>query len=317
MIQLVSTKKLFIMEGYITIKISKKVVRRISFLLSLLLIFESIFCGSNVISAKVVTETVSDMEQKLNEENGVEPTVSVMPTPLKELSSVDAEDLNVTSNTTLTEDTVVNNLTISSNYLNLAGYKLTVLGNISITSGYLTMNSGNVLCYGNCMVSNNAYIKMDNQSDSLKVCGDFVTKTSRLTTITAGVLEIGGDFNQINYTANDLFYTSGTSEVVFSGSKEQKINFDSDKCYFSTVILKNTSKEGVKSEGLINSLSIIRNDTKVSCGIDGTMGWTLTENETYDGDLILEGGTLDLKGHTLNVTGNFIHANGTVNMNGA
>lgn len=297
-------------------KISKKVVRRISFLLSMLLMFESIFYGSNVTYARTVTETVSDVEQNLNEEGGAEPIVSAIPTPLEEISSVEAEDLNVSSAKTLTEDTIVNNLTISNKYLNLNGYKLTVLGNICITSGYLTMNSGNVLCYGNCTVLNNAYIKMDNQSDSMKVCGDFVTKTSRFTTITAGVLEIEGDFSQIKYTDNDLFYTSGTSEVVFSGSEEQNINFDSDKCYFSTVILKNKSMEGVKSEGLINSLSIVRNDTKVSCGIEGKMGWTLRESETYDGDLILEGGTLDLKGHTLNVTGNFIHANGTVKMNG-
>lgn len=101
-------------------KISKKVVRRISFLLSMLLMFESIFYGSNVTYARTVTETVSDVEQNLNEEGGAEPIVSAIPTPLEEISSVEAEDLNVSSAKTLTEDTIVNNLTISNKYLGLA-----------------------------------------------------------------------------------------------------------------------------------------------------------------------------------------------------
>jgi len=48
----------------------------------------------------------------------------------------------------------------------------------------------------------------------------------------------------------------------------------------------------------------------------GAIGWTLADDETYEGDLYLGGGVLDLNGHELKVTGNLIQSGGTIDING-
>ena len=45
-------------------------------------------------------------------------------------------------------------------------------------------------------------------------------------------------------------------------------------------------------------------------------GWTLSEDETFEGTLNLGGGVLDLNGYTLTVNGDLIHSGGTIDVNG-
>ena len=51
-------------------------------------------------------------------------------------------------------------------------------------------------------------------------------------------------------------------------------------------------------------------------GINGIFGWTLEEDTTIEGDLVLIDDTLDLNGHKLNITGNLIQYSGIVYVHG-
>jgi len=66
----------------------------------------------------------------------------------------------------------------------------------------------------------------------------------------------------------------------------------------------------------LNANTFIDNGCKVKFAGSGAIGWTLADDETYEGDLYLGGGVLDLNGHELKVTGNLIQSGGTIDING-
>lgn len=231
-----------------------------------------------------------------------------------------AEDLTVVSDYVLQENMVVKNLVLNGRTLDLNGYQMEVLGSITQTGGEIKFNKGEILCEGDYTLNGYGCLRMLNGNDYMKVNGDFTYRSqSNSNSMSAGVIEIGGDFFQKQdeaWLANEGFVPTGTHQVIFSGNKRQAIHFDSPASYFNKVVLRNTSEEGIYSDSLINALSMERNGTEITTDVIGRYGWKLTEDEVYEGDLVLIGDTLDLNGHSLQVTGNLLHMNGRINLNG-
>lgn len=284
--------------------------RRIGLILAIIMLFE----GSGLQS--VVALAAETSSQKT--EQAVEETQSVQIETTEPEEA--AENLTISTNYSLQEDKVVQNLIIKGGALQLNGHQLKVFGNITQSGGTVTLKGGMLYCKGDYIFTGYSRLIMDEQNDYLRVEGDFLCQSQyEMTTVTAGILEFNGDFTQENGSGDNgkkNFVTSGTSEVVFNGKAKQNINFAGSASYFSRVTLKNSSEEGIVSDGLINSLEMNRNGVMLTTGREGKYGWQLTEDETFEGDLILIGDTLDLNGHTLTVTGNLIQENGTVKLNG-
>lgn len=236
-------------------------------------------------------------------------------------SQKEAEDLVVSSKYVLEEDMVVRDLFVSGRSIDLNGHQLKVLGEIIQTSGQIIFSRGELLCEGDYTLSGGGTLKMDNGNDYLKIGGKFLCESYvDSDTMSAGTIEITGDFVQKQAEGNVVgrknFVSTGTHRVIFSGKKCQRIHFDSAASYFNHVVLKNTSEEGVYSDTLVNSLSMERNSTEITTELQGAYGWTMEEDEVYDGDLYLLGDTLDLNGHSLHVKGNLYHMNGRIDING-
>ena len=291
-------------------KKTKKWKRRIGLLLAVVMLFEASGLSS---VATLFAATTND------ETAGGASLQAVEPVETSE-SEETAEDLTISSAYSLKDNMVVGNLTINSGSLQLNGYQLKVLGNISQKGGSVTLGGGTLFCKGNYTFAGNSSLIMNSQNDYLKIMGDFLCQSNyAMSSVTAGILEFDGDFIQKNtsYSASKRnFISDGTSEVIFGGNSVQNINFESSSSYFALVTLKNTSEEGIVSKGLINSLDINRNGVNITTELEGTYGWTLTEDETYEGDLVFIGDCLDLNGYKLNVTGNLIQTNGTIKLNG-
>ena len=101
---------------------------------------------------------------------------------------------------------------------------------------------------------------MYDDEDYLLVYGDFTRTRERVTgsesTLTAGTIEIKGDFYQKGgtpegyngHTSNSVFNASGTHRTVFSGNSTQCVSFQEysyGKNKFENLVLKNNSQEGV------------------------------------------------------------------------
>lgn len=232
----------------------------------------------------------------------------------------EADDLVISSPYVLEEDLVVRDLIVEGRSIDLNGHQLRVLGEIIQTSGQILFNRGELLCEGD-YAFNGGTIHMDNGNDYLKVGGKFLCQTYADNSImSAGTIEITGDFVQKQAVGSTVgrknFICTGAHTVIFSGKKRQSIHFDSPASHFNHVILKNTSEEGVYSDTLINSLSMERNSTQITTESLGEYGWTMQEDQVYDGDLYLLGDTLDLNGHSLHIKGSLYHMNGGIEING-
>ena len=150
----------------------------------------------------------------------------------------------INASLTLASDTAVDNdLNINSN-LNLNSYSLTVDGDAWLSSGYLNVNKGKLYVGGNLNLryTNNdygdGYLKMQYAEDYILVNGNMFVNTLYLNnTLTAGTIEIKGDFTQryyYNYRQNN-FYCSGTHKVILSGEKLQTVSFASTQSQFNVL----------------------------------------------------------------------------------
>lgn len=207
------------------------------------------------------------------------------------------------------------NLTIRS-YFELNGKTVEVKGDINHTNGDFRLDVGKVYCAGNytnerdynCLV-------MTNSKDYFCVEGDVVIN-AHYSNLTAGTLEIKGDFTQKTGQYENNFAAEGSHVTILSGTGKQTIQFESEKSHFNTIELRNYSEEGIYSETTIYANNLINYGSKVTYGNNSVTGWTLQHDEVIEDDLYIMGGTMDLNGHSLKVNGNLILGEGRLKVHG-
>ncbi len=219
--------------------------------------------------------------------------------------------------TALSKDMRVSGDLFVAEGLDLKGNRLEVEGNTTIWNKYIKMNRGSFICRGSLDIGGDyGSLKMDNENDYAVVYGNFTFGNKYGSHMSAGTLELKGDFRQIITYWEDNFIASGTNKVIFSGDKKQTISFASPKSHFNIVEFRNYSEEGIYCENGLNAAEVITNDCNITYNGSQMTGWTLNSDMVIGEDLVLVGGILDLNGHTLTVTGDFIQSSGTVEING-
>ena len=229
-------------------------------------------------------------------------------------------DLSVYGGKLLNNTEIGGSLYVSSG-LDLNGYTLNVKGNVFISGSTININGGKLFIDGNLELQNSSYpyakLKMTNPSDYVLVKGNFINGSSDSHSgyLTAGTLEVKGDFTQKSGNSYN-FYATGTHKVVLSGDEKQTVSFDSEYSRFSVLDIQNYSDDGVYFTSALNASSVFDNGCNISF-LDGSrFGWKLTEDQVFEGDLYIGAGVLDLNGFKLTVNGNLIQSAGTVNING-
>ena len=235
--------------------------------------------------------------------------------------------------------TIDGNLTINFATLNLGGGKLIVLGDVINQYGTFNINGGTADIVGSYIIACQTVdiegvinygpsigsLIMTNESDRLTVGEDFYVYTETFNQLTAGTLEIKGNFTQRTVSNNWYWYqtsdfaASGTHKVLLSGTGLQEVSFDApgDNAYgsnrFNILEVTNISDEGVvfltsigisewQFEGNVSDMAI-RGPT------------TLRADDEFDKSLTLDGNLLDLNGHNLTIHGD-MDISGTLNLNG-
>lgn len=212
------------------------------------------------------------------------------------------------------EDLIINGGNIAIN-----GKHVTVKGNITNYRGNMHVQKGLLDCIGNFSLVGGywdySYLFMQYNEDRVNVHGNFVAASSCYNTLSAGTLNLKGNFTQRTIRDSNNFRASGTHVVELSGDKKQTILFDNSNSGFNIVNITNKSEDGVVAPKGLNANVVNRNGCKLQIDMDGQFGWTLEEDQVIDGDLVLVGDTLDLNGHRLTVTGNLIQPGGIVDIN--
>ena len=115
-------------------------------------------------------------------------------------NEIEYEDLNVSSDYTLTSDMDVNNLNLSWGTLDLAGHQINIHGSINATNGSLNVNKGYVNCFGDMTFSSSrSRLIMNNINDYVFVNGNYIWNSGNTNDITSGTIEIKGTKTKWRY----------------------------------------------------------------------------------------------------------------------
>ena len=174
---------------------------------------------------------------------------------------------------------------------------------------------------------------MTNEADKVKIGGSFVTDSSvnHSGKLTAGTMEISGDFTQNSSKSSYNFAASGSHKVTFTSDKKHVVSVSSQNAsYFNKLDITGAEielkydtylkNELIGEDGVITGKTIvICNNAKVPDVINGNVeiygNYTLAKNVQIKGSLYLYDSQLDLSGYTLTVEGDTSVDSATVNMN--
>lgn len=241
----------------------------------------------------------------------------------------------------------------------ISGHKLTVNGSVIQSGGTVSVNGGQLEVTGDYRIQTavkaangavtykegSGVLKMTNEADYVKVAGSFVTQsiTGHNNMLTAGTLEVKGDFTQSSVSNNSIycFLSKGTHKVLLSGDKKQTVTFDSSYgssySLLNNLEIKNTSAEGIdfaknvyvkgtlknESTPVISGKNIYVTSTTIIAdnhwGYDLSIydGYKLLNDTVIDGNLYIRAYPygVDLNNHTLTVNGNVTVDQGTIQIN--
>ena len=183
-------------------------------------------------------------------------------------------------------------------------------------STYVYFNGGSIRIKGDFIIGNtyhsytNFYIN-EVTTDTLSIGGSMLVKYYGCLYGNNGIIEVGGD---IMTTDNGNIYLSGNNKLILNGTEKQAISMSGT---FATVELRNYSEEGVYSETVFTRTELIRNGCRLTYGaLEGEFGWTLEENQVWEGDLVLLDDVLDLNGHELTIKGDLVQTAGEIRISG-
>ena len=205
-------------------------------------------------------------------------------------------------------------LSSGGNY-NSSGYA-SVSGELDIAGDAVSQSSLRTIALSNGSVNisgsvGNIVFDMTHEDDYVLIAGDYNTDFVDSTThLKNGITEIKGDIDAASFIA------SGNHKLLLSGDGLQTVS-NSDAMSLGVLELNNNSEEGVFFDKVVQKNELIRNGCRLRYGnLAGEFGWTLTDDQEIDGDLIIIDDELDLNGHTLHVGGDLIQMSGNINING-
>lgn len=207
----------------------------------------------------------------------------------------------------------------------MAAAKLVVDGNVRMAdnediyaAGYLFVDGGVLDVKGDVTVESRIHysgysgISFSKNGGSALIAGAYRIAGDWSNTVlytSYGTLEVKGDLD----IRTEAYY-GGT--LILSGEEKQTVSL-ANSVYLGTVVLKNSSEDGIVLDGCFFCNRLINTGCKVtSFGEEGTTGETLLKDRVVDGNLVLTAGTMDLNGHTLTVKGDLIQMDATMNING-
>ena len=168
--------------------------------------------------------------------------------------AVPIEDMNISSNLTLSNDVICNNLNLNSGTLNLNGHKLTVVGNLNQYGGTININSGSLIVNKDYTITGWSILQMNTGEGYILVNGSFITSSnnSEQGYLTTGRLEVKGNITESTGSNGQQynFCQSGNFKVIISGDEVSTVTIANvDNSPFN--IIDTSKSAGVKFQTAI------------------------------------------------------------------
>lgn len=212
------------------------------------------------------------------------------------------------------DETVSTDFVLKGGILDLNGHTLTVAGDFLHSGGTVTVGEGKLVIEGDYRFQSRngektggysyggseGKLEMSGENGHILVEGDFYEYSGRYKAaeLSAGCLELKGNFYQWDEAPDYGFYASGSHTVLISGDRKQTIHFqgNSEKLsYIQNLNITNISAEGVVIEGAHKVYG--KCESLRGSHIEGRVckgGYDSEWGEFYNGDMLLLD-TLNLK----------------------
>ena len=184
--------------------------------------------------------------------NGNQEQIIHFDSPSSGFSDIDFQNSNIIFDGymrgwTLQRDTTIDNdtlLNLNLHTLDLNGYRLTINGDFQ-HNWTIDINGGILDVKGNYTITD-GYLKMTNSEDKVFVGGNFTISAERDLTnyLTAGTMEIKGNFYQQTHYGRANFNCTGTHKTILNGTQNQNIHFDSTSSHFNILEITKNKKTG-------------------------------------------------------------------------
>lgn len=147
-------------------------------------------------------------------------------------------------------------------------------------------------------------------STPMKINGDLIIN-GRI--MVSGSMSVGGN---VTVTEGGGTQHNKDFKLELNGTSKQTITMSGSRWIFGTLILNNSSEEGIYiAKDLFYEEIDNSHGTKVTFANGGTLGYTLMKDEVMEQDFVLSAGCMDLNGHTLTVKGNLMQNGGALTVN--
>ena len=234
-----------------------------------------------------------------------------------------AADETITENLTLSKDmTVDGDLVLTEDVtLSLNGYTLTVKGDLNQKSGTLNVETGTLNVGGSYINSysrdnaGSGVLNMGPEGGSVNIGGDYFQWSNGKSTLSYGVMKIGGNFEGSKSGGQGGFDAWNLHTVCFTGDNIHEIYFNSENSYNQFCKVSMTGNGQLLLKGETNGF-YAASDLVFADGSELNEGAALkTEGHTLTaaGDFILKG-TIDLGEGVFNVKGDLNQKSGTLNV---
>ena len=226
-------------------------------------------------------------------------------------AKVAAEDLYRIRNARITVE-VIGDVLLEQN-MQVNKVTLIIRGTTINPNGYSLECGGLILADGT-----EAALIMEQPTSNITIHGDCVVGSILSSTqLNQGIIRVGGNLTQKNQGTPDNFVTGEQLTLILDGSGViQEVSFDSPESQIQHMVIDNGSQGHVRFLTDVNVVNLEDKSGTLLRETEGITGYTLTEDEVYNGDLWLIDGTLDLNGKTLQVQGDIYAENGTIDIHG-
>ncbi|MGN0612631.1 MAG: dockerin type I domain-containing protein [Porcipelethomonas sp.] len=223
-----------------------------------------------------------------------------------------------TFNLNKAEINIKENVTQTGGTVDLSAGKLTVPGSFTQTGGTLDVNGAALDIAGD--ISLNGKLKMNNGAGKMTVGGDWDSNFNSAPDITAGVIELAGDFNDVG--TNYCMRSSGTAQFFLTGEKDQTVKIDyyptgSTNYHFANLTVNNADTRNIILKGFLDAKEIFCDGKLINITSSGGLFYNLKLRTPLNitGDLIICGDVIDLNGYQVTVNGNLYQHSGKILVN--
>ena len=163
-------------------------------------------------------------------------------------------------------------------------------GGLDVDAGLLVLGANTLSTLGALTISGSGAINSSNAASVIDVGGNVVITSSAASTVSAGVLQVAGNFTHAAPAVNTAFAATGTHLTRFTAGLAHDVSFNSASSFFNTLELGAPAVPGrlnllsaVTATQMLDTTASVADTVRSSVGAQLSVGSASLSNTVFDG----------------------------------